>query len=72
MSWLNELLFLTETEGCLFVEAQIETLTETRLVGRVGGFRGSVSKASIKAATYHDLVVSRDGEGWSTLITFDV
>ena len=72
VSWLNELLFLTETEGCLFVEAQIETLTETRLVGRVGGFRGSVSKASIKAATYHDLAVSRDGEGWSTLITFDV
>ncbi len=72
VSWLNELLFLTEREGLLFVEAQIEMLTQTKLVGRAGGIHGPVAKASIKAATFHDLVVSRDGEGWSTVITFDV
>ena len=72
VSWLNELLFLTEIEGLLFVEAQIETLTQTRLVGRAGGVQGLVTKAGIKAATFHDLTVSQDGEGWSTVITFDV
>ncbi len=72
VSWLNELLFLTEMEGLFFVEAQIETLTQTKLVGRAGGFHGPVANANIKAATFHNLAVLRDGEGWSTVITFDV
>jgi SHS2 domain-containing protein len=31
-----------------------------------------VTKAIIKAATYHDLRLVHDGVGWSTVITFDV
>lgn len=72
VSWLNELLFLTETEGLLFPDTQIEILTETRLVGQARGAKGSLMNASIKAATFHDLAISRDGEGWSTVITFDI
>jgi len=72
VSWLNELLFLTEIEGLLFVDVQIETLTQTGLVGRAGGVHAPVTKSGIKAATFHDLAVSQDGEGWSTVITYDV
>jgi SHS2 domain-containing protein len=72
VDWLNELLFFTETEGLLFIEAQIRTLTPTRLVARAGGVLSPITKASIKAATFHDLAISRDGDGWSVVITFDV
>jgi riboflavin kinase/FMN adenylyltransferase len=72
VDWLNELLFLAEAEGLLFVDFQIRSLTETTLEARAGGIHAPVSKANIKAATFHDLAFVRDDSGWSIVITFDV
>jgi riboflavin kinase/FMN adenylyltransferase len=72
VEWLNELLFLTEMKGLLFVDYQIDSLTGSSLVGRAGGVSAEPSKAHIKAATYHDLLIVRNGTGCSTVITFDV
>jgi riboflavin kinase/FMN adenylyltransferase len=72
VDWLNELLYLAEVEELLFVDFQIESLTETTLVARAGGIHAQVTKADIKAATFHDLAIAPDDSGWSTLITFDV
>jgi riboflavin kinase/FMN adenylyltransferase len=72
VGWLNELLFLTESEGLIFVESRIESLTDTTLAGWAGGMRASPARAMVKAATFHDLVLVQDGEEWSTVITFDV
>ena len=72
VDWLNELLFLTEVEGLLFVEYNLESLTDTALVARVGGVPALPTKAQIKAATFHNLAFVRDENGWSTVITFDV
>jgi riboflavin kinase/FMN adenylyltransferase len=72
VDWLNELLFLTEMEGLVFVDSCIESLDETILVARVGGIAAPITKAHIKAATFHDLEFVRDASGWSTVITLDV
>jgi SHS2 domain-containing protein len=72
VGWLNELLFLTENEGLCFVESRIESLTDTMLVGWAGGVRVTPTRASVKAATFHDLALVHDGEEWSTVVTFDV
>jgi SHS2 domain-containing protein len=72
VDWLNELLFLTETEGLLFVDYRIESLTDTELVARAGGVISSVTGAHIKAATFHDLSLRQGRSGWSTELTFDV
>jgi len=72
VDWLNELLFLTEAEGILFVECDFESLTDTALVAQVGGVLALPTKAQIKAATFHNLALERDERGWSTVITFDV
>jgi SHS2 domain-containing protein len=89
VDWLNELLFLTETDGLLFVDCQIETLTGQASTGqstehtvesangvtlsaRVGGVSAPVTKAHIKAATFHGLEITHNERGWSTQITFDV
>ena len=88
VGWLNELLFLTEMERLLFVDYRIGSLTEAAsagsagaasaesagaaLVARVGGVSIPVTKASIKAATFHNLEIVQAESGWSTQITFDV
>ena len=72
VDWLNELLFLAETERLLFVDYRIELLTDTALVARVRGAHAPVTMAVVKAATYHDLRLAHDDTGWSTVITFDV
>jgi riboflavin kinase/FMN adenylyltransferase len=72
VEWLNELLFLAEVEELLFVRFEIDALTDTTLEARAGGVPAEETKADIKAATYHDLELKEEGEGWSTLITFDV
>lgn len=78
VEWLNELLFLGEQEGLLFTDFCIEPIgditseTEPALIASVGGSAAPVTGAHIKAATFHDLKVVRDGVGWSVTITFDV
>ncbi len=72
VDWLNELLYLTEIEGLLFVRFDIQMLDERSLLARVGGSRAPIAKASIKAATFHDLTLTEKDGGWSTVITFDV
>ncbi|MEJ2212166.1 MAG: bifunctional riboflavin kinase/FAD synthetase [Anaerolineae bacterium] len=72
VDWLNELLYLAESEGLLLVKFEIDSLTDTALEGRVGGVFAEETVADIKAATYHDLEVKEEEGGWSTQITFDV
>jgi riboflavin kinase/FMN adenylyltransferase len=72
VDWLNELLYLAEAEGLLFVDFRIEALTETSMVARAGGIHTPTTKADIKAATFHDLKIVQNDSGWSTVITFDV
>jgi riboflavin kinase/FMN adenylyltransferase len=72
VNWLNELLYLAEVEGLLFVDFRIDSLAETAMVARAGGIHAPVTKGDIKAATFHNLEIVRDGSGWSTVVTFDV
>jgi SHS2 domain-containing protein len=71
VAWLNELLFITESEGLLLVEFRCKSVTETTLVAWVGGTPVRTTMAPVKAATFHDLELVQDGAGWSTLVTFD-
>mgnify|MGYP001821638546 CR=1 FL=1 len=82
VEWLNELLYLVETEGLLFLDFRIEAVTDSEMaragvagammVAHVGGAVAPVTRAHIKAATFHDLKLVEDAVGWSTVITFDV
>lgn len=82
VEWLNELLYLVEVEGLLFIDFRIESVTDSEIaragavgatmVAHVGGAVAPVTRAHIKAATFHDLRLVEDAAGWSTVITFDV
>jgi SHS2 domain-containing protein len=82
VEWLNEVLYLIDAEGLLFVDFRIESVSDLEtawagaagaaMVAHVGGAAAPVTRAHIKAATFHDLRLVEDAAGWSTVITFDV
>ena len=76
ITWLNELIFLFDTEYLLFRQFEIETLTETRLKGSASGEpyderRHGLSSA-IKAVTWHEAAVELTDDGYKARIIFDI
>ena len=76
VAWLNEFLFLFETEGRLFKDVDVLTLSENRITARA---RGEVYKQEqhpiktvIKAVTYHELEIKEKEGAWSARIIFDL
>ncbi len=76
VAWLNELLYLHETEGFLAAEPRIVALAEEALEAEVlgEGFDPSRHRLTghVKAATYHGLEIARDERGWRAPIIVDV
>ena len=72
VSWLNELLYLNERDGDVFVEFKMEQVTPTHLRALARGGRPSYQVMGIKAATFHDLRIERTDAGYETTVVFDV
>jgi SHS2 domain-containing protein len=75
VDWLRELLFIQIAEGLLFRTAEIGELRDDRLVARAGfapPASGKPVERELKGVTYHDLEVSRRGDGWFARIVFDL
>jgi protein archease len=70
-AWLEELLFLAETEG--FVPERVEhlELEPNRVRARVAGRRGSPPHL-VKAVTYHRLAFEPVDGGWRAAAVLDV
>ena len=76
VSWLNELIFLFDTEYLLLSQFEMIDFTETRLQARVAGEaydseRHDLSSA-IKAVTWHEAYVQPTAEGYKARIIFDI
>jgi len=72
VEWLNELLYLCETQEFVATEFAFATLTPTELHAEVVGLPIGERWAGIKAATYHMLVVVATEAGYETEVVFDV
>jgi len=72
VDWLNELLYLHETEGEIYADFDIHALSETELRANIMGTKGNGAKIVIKAATFHNLEIARMEDGYAVTITFDV
>lgn len=74
--WLNELVFLVSGEGLVLREFEVRTVTDRAIDAVVSGEPIDTSRhdlgLEVKAATYHELEVSRRGEGWFARAIFDV
>lgn len=69
-AWLEELVFLAETEAFVPERAEI-ALRPGGLHARVSGRRGDPPHI-VKAVTYHDLEFSPAGSGWRARVVLDV
>ena len=76
ISWLNELIFLFDTEFLPFRNFEIDMLTETQVRGRAFGEPYDTERhdlgSAIKAVTWHEAAVEYTGEGYKARIIFDI
>lgn len=75
VEWLNELIYLFDTEQMLFKRFDITRLSQTHLKARSYGHKVDSSKhklkMGVKAATYHMLKIE-EGNGSKVQVLFDV
>lgn len=76
VKWLNEILFLLETERFFPIDFVIEEVTDDHLRGRIRGEpfdpeRHSIER-EIKAVTYHQLRVEKQDGLWQARIFVDL
>ena len=75
VEWLNELIYLFDTENILFKRFDITGLNNTQLKARSYGEKVDNSKhkikTGVKAATYHMLKVDK-GDGYKVQVLFDI
>ena len=76
VSWLDELLYNFYTKSVIFYKFDIEKLTDdsmkAKAYGRLVGENRNRLKTEIKAVTYHNLHIKKNGEGYAVEIIFDV
>ena len=75
VEWLNELIYLFDTENIIFKRFDITQLNHTRLKARSYGEKVDKSKhklkTGVKAATYHMLGINQD-DGCKVQVIFDI
>jgi SHS2 domain-containing protein len=71
LNWIDELVFLAETEDLVPEEAGAIELSEHGLRATVRCHRGQ-PRHLIKGATYHRLAFERAGEGYRARVVLDV
>jgi len=75
VSWLQELLYLLDTEDLVFGRFQVK-LQDCSLEATAWGepFDPNIHtmKTEIKAVTYHQLQVAKTNQGWQAQVIFDI
>jgi SHS2 domain-containing protein len=70
--WLEELVFLAETEGLVPEDAELVLCnTSTSLRATVRG-RAGEPRPLVKAVTYHGLAFAHEGDLWRARVVLDV
>lgn len=76
VSWLNELIFQFDTYGFIGMDIEIKELTERGLKASLSGEDFDETRHEkrllVKAATYHQLRIDKEGEVWKAEIIFDI
>ncbi len=76
VAWLNHLLYLYDIDGFLGREFAVRELSPERLTATARGDifdpERHVGKTAVKAATYHQLEITRTRDGWQATVIFDL
>jgi SHS2 domain-containing protein len=76
VSWLNEFLFLFETQKLLFSRFEIKNINKKHLEAKAWGEKYNEEthpiKRIIKAVTFHQLAITEKNGIWQTQIIYDL
>jgi SHS2 domain-containing protein len=72
VDWLNELIWLAETERWVATQFEVHTATDTTLQVRMRGVPVERAPARIKAATFHSLKITPVADGLEAEVVLDV
>jgi SHS2 domain-containing protein len=72
VTWLEEILFILESEEVTFTEFDLKLEGNTRLKATVHEVPLMNIKEHIKAVTYHNLSITRMEDGLEATVVFDV
>lgn len=72
VDWLNELVYLAETEHWVATEFEIETATAKALRVRARGVLLHAAPTRVKAATFHGLRIAEKPDGLEAEVILDV
>ena len=72
VNWLNELLYLQETQHESYSRFEILEISDTHLRACVHGWQHWPQGRTIKAVTFHYLEVKPSATGWEATIVVDV
>ena len=72
VSWLGELLYLSEREEGILTDFEMVEMTPTQLRAIARGGPIGEHRQHIKAVTFSDLEIIRTEAGYETIIVFDV
>lgn len=72
VNWLNELLYLEQTNREVYHDFDIITIDNTHLQARVHGAPERNAQRHIKAVTFHNLELKQTADGWEATIVVDV
>src|SRR5512146_2437280 len=70
--WLNELIYLAETDRWVGVEFAADRATDTELRMRVRGMSVDEAPSRVKAATFHGLRITSVADGVEAEVVLDV
>jgi SHS2 domain-containing protein len=71
VDFLNEALVRAVTRRVLFTGASFASLGETHLAATLTSVPAEFEE-DVKAVTYHEAEVRRDGNGWTTMLVLDI
>lgn len=72
ISWLSELLYLSDSKRVALSDFKINKMSDTALEAKVYGGKIGKVKRFIKAATFSQLEIKKEKGGWKARIIFDV
>ena len=72
VGWLEELLYLLETENLMMAESRIQIPSDTQLLATISMLPAQERWKEIKAVTFHDLQIKQSSNGFEVSIVFDV
>jgi len=72
VDFLNEVLHRAHVAHEMFSDAEFTRFDATSVDATLSGVAPASFDEDVKAVTYHEADVRRDGEGWSTMLVFDI